>query len=132
MWELREGLLCVTYQTLNDYTRGKQLILFPENLCFQRRSWKFTKPSCNGGRWSTFAGNSALLHSDFIDFAMLPAQRILAGNTFMVGCHVTSKLPMRARAVGKKKNAECLHSTLTSLQSIPNPSHCTVAWCYLS
>ena len=38
-------------------------------------SWKFIKPRCNGGRWSTFTGNSALLPSDVIDFAMLPAQR---------------------------------------------------------
>ena len=40
---------------------------------------------------STFAGNSALLPSDVIDFAMLPAQRFLAGNSFIVRCHVTSK-----------------------------------------
>ena len=38
-------------------------------------SWKFIKPSCKGGRWSTFAGNSALLPSDVIHFAMLLAQR---------------------------------------------------------
>ena len=35
--------------------------------------------------------NSALLPSDVIDFAMLPAQRFLAGNSFIVRCHVTSK-----------------------------------------
>ena len=29
----------------------------------------------NGGPRSTFAGNSALLRCDFIEFAMLPAQR---------------------------------------------------------
>ena len=36
---------------------------------------KFIKPCCagNGGRRSTFAGNSVLLPSDVIDFAMLPA-----------------------------------------------------------
>ena len=38
-------------------------------------SWKFIKPRCNGGQRSTFASNSALLPSDVIDFAMLPAQR---------------------------------------------------------
>ena len=38
-------------------------------------SWKFIKPRCNGGRWSTFAGKSALLPSNVINFAMLPAQR---------------------------------------------------------
>ena len=50
---------------------------FGESQCFTRKfwSWKFIKPRCNGGRRSTFAGNSALLHSDVIDFAMLPAQR---------------------------------------------------------
>ena len=35
---------------------------------------KFIKPRCNSGRQS-FAGYSALLPSDVIDFAMLPAQR---------------------------------------------------------
>ena len=38
-------------------------------------SWKFTKPSCDGSRWLTFAGNSVLLPSDFIEFAMLPTLR---------------------------------------------------------
>ena len=33
------------------------------------------RKAINGGRRLTFAGNSALLPSDFIDFAMLPAQR---------------------------------------------------------
>ena len=47
--------------------------------------------TCSNGRRSTFAGNSALLPSDVIDFAMLPAQRLLAGNSFIVRCHVTSK-----------------------------------------
>ena len=45
----------------------------------------------NGGRRSTFGGNNALLPSDVIDFALLPAQILLAGNSFMVRCHVTSK-----------------------------------------
>ena len=30
------------------------------------------KPRCNGGRWSTFAGNSTLLPSNVIDFARFP------------------------------------------------------------
>ena len=33
------------------------------------------KPRYNGGRRSTFAGNSALLTSDVIDFATLPEAR---------------------------------------------------------
>ena len=41
---------------------------------------------------STFAGNSALLPSDNIDFVMLPAQRLLAGDSFIVRCHLTSKV----------------------------------------
>ena len=35
---------------------------------------EFIKPRCNGGRPSTFAGNSALLPSDVIDLAMSLAQ----------------------------------------------------------
>ena len=37
---------------------------------------EFIKPRFNGGRPSTFAGNSALLPSDVIDLAMLLAQRL--------------------------------------------------------
>ena len=39
---------------------------------------------------STFAGNSALLLSDIIDFAKLPVQRFFGGKIFIVRCHVTS------------------------------------------
>ena len=95
---------------LNDWSLGKQLILFAENLnvflggvsqktkltaswgtslwvfhiypasvnCTHLhviRSWKFINPCCNSGHCSTFAGNSALLPFDVIDFAMLPAHR---------------------------------------------------------
>ena len=52
---------------------------------------KMCNGNSNGGRRSTFAGSSALLPSDVIDFALLPAERILAGNSFIVRCHVTSK-----------------------------------------
>ena len=45
----------------------------------------------NGGLRSTFADNSALSPCDVIDFALLSAQRLLAGNSFIVRCHVTSK-----------------------------------------
>ena len=45
----------------------------------------------NGGRRSTFAGNSELLLSDVIDFALLPAQRLLNGKSVVVRCHVTLK-----------------------------------------
>ena len=50
-----------------------------------------TKASKNGGRRSTFAGNSALFPSDAIDFAMLSAQTLLAGNSFIIRRHVTSR-----------------------------------------
>ena len=50
-----------------------------------------------------FAGHhSALLPSDIIDFAMFPLSAILAEKSFSVRCHVTSKSPTRARAVGKQ------------------------------
>ena len=45
----------------------------------------------NGGRRSTYVGNSALLPSDVIDFALLPAQRLLNGKIVIVRCHVTLK-----------------------------------------
>ena len=50
-----------------------------------------TKSYCNGSQWSTLAGNSALLPSDIIVLALLHAQRILAGNSIIVRCHVTLK-----------------------------------------
>ena len=53
------------------------------------------RKTCNGnsndGRRSTFAGNSALLPSDVIDFALLPAQRLLNSKSVIVRCHVTLK-----------------------------------------
>ena len=56
----------------------------------------------NGGHRSTFAGNSALLPSDVvIDFAMLLAQRFWRETVSLIECHVNSKEPMTARAVGK-------------------------------
>ena len=48
-------------------------------------SWKFIKPRCNGIRWSTFAGNSALLPADIIDFAMLPAQKFWRETVSLLG-----------------------------------------------
>ena len=51
---------------------------------------------------STFTGNSALLPTDIKDFAIVSNSEILAGNSFIVRCHVTSKKPMRMCPVGKK------------------------------
>ena len=45
----------------------------------------------NGGRRSTLVGNSTLLPSDVIDFCSVARSEILAGNSFIVRCHVTSK-----------------------------------------
>ena len=69
---------------------------FPRDLSLSDFFYSTKRKSCNGrnssgGRRSTFAGNSALLPSDVIDFALLSAQRLLAGNSFIVRCHVTSK-----------------------------------------
>ena len=55
--------------------------MFPAKLTFSRVTslqmiWKFIKPRCKGGCRSTFAGNSALLSSNVIDFAILPARRL--------------------------------------------------------
>ena len=48
---------------------GNKINCFPrdQSLSDFLYSWKFIKPRCNGGRRSTFAGNSALLPSDVID-----------------------------------------------------------------
>ena len=51
-------------------------------------SWKFNKPRFNGGHRSTFVGHIALLPSEVVDVAR---SEILAGNSFTVSCHVTSK-----------------------------------------
>ena len=53
-----------------------------------------------------------LFPSDFlIFFALFPRSEILAGNSFIVRCHVTSKQLMRPRAVEKKfpviKQSDC-------------------------
>ena len=53
------------------------------------------RKTCNsnskGGRRSTFVGNNALLPSDVKDFALLPAQRRLTRNSFIVRYHVTNE-----------------------------------------
>ena len=55
---------------------------------YDHTTFNYVLFTCNGGLRSTFAGNIALFPSDVIDFAMLPAQRLLAGNSFIVRCHV--------------------------------------------
>ena len=55
--------------------------------------------TCNGGRRSAFVGNSAQLPSDVIDFAMLPAQRFLAGN---MSCDLEVTNESAIELLGKK------------------------------
>ena len=68
---------------------------YPRNQSLSDLLYSTKRKTCNdnsnGGRRSTFAGNSALLPSDVIDFALLPAQRLSGGNSFIVRYHVTSK-----------------------------------------
>ena len=58
---------------------------------YQHATFNHAQFTCNGGCQSTFAGNSELLPSDAIDFAMLPAQIFLTGNSLIVRCHETLK-----------------------------------------
>ena len=68
---------------------------FPRDQSLSDLLYSTKRKTCNGnsngGRRSTFAGNSALLPSDVIDFALLSAQRLLARNSFIFRCHVTWK-----------------------------------------
>ena len=91
-------------------------------------SWKFIKPRCNGTRRSTFAGNSALLPSNVIEFCNVTAWEILAGNSFIGTCHVTLKRPMRAQAVGKRIAFPTKSSEWTTLKrgnSEPANANCS-------
>ena len=68
---------------------------FPRDQSLSDLIYSTKRKTCNGnsngGRRSTFAGNSAMLPSDVIDFALLPAQRLLVGDSFIFRCHVISK-----------------------------------------
>ena len=112
------GLNLKSAGTYNIYDARREKVHFVsrESQCFPRLpqssddllyswkfwSWKFIKPRCNGTRRSTFAGNSALLPSNVIEFCNVTGWEILAGNSFIGTCHVTLKRPMRAQAVGKR------------------------------
>jgi len=65
--------VCFEENKINCFPRDQSL----SDLLYSWKfwSWKFIKPCCNGGCRSTCAVNSALPHSDVIDFAMLRAQR---------------------------------------------------------
>ena len=68
---------------------------FPRDQSLSDLIYSTKRKTCNGnsngGRRSTFAGNSAMLPSDVIDFALLPSQRLLVGDSFIFRCHVISK-----------------------------------------
>ena len=64
------------HQTLHLWLVAREtviIILFPKNLNVYAVG--NIEIRHNGGRQSTFAGNSALLPSDVMDFAILPAKR---------------------------------------------------------
>ena len=68
---------------------GNKLNCFPtdqslSDLLYSQRRHQKTQCENNGGRRSIFADNSALLPSDVIDFAVLSAQRFLAGNSLLL------------------------------------------------
>ena len=71
---------------------GNKMNCFPFEKSLSDFLYNTKRKTCNGnnngGRRSTFAGDSALLPSDVIDFTRLPAL-----DTFgvIVRCHVTSK-----------------------------------------
>ena len=75
----------------NIEIRGKKIKSLSDSLYSTKRKTCKGKSNSNGSRWSTFVGHSALLPLHVIDFAMLPAQRRLAGNSFIVSSHVISK-----------------------------------------
>ena len=68
---------------------------FPKDQLLSDLLYSTKRKTCNANsnetRRSTFTGNIALLPSDVIYFALLPAQRILTGKSFIVRCHVTLK-----------------------------------------
>ena len=72
---------------MNSFPRDQSLSDLLYTCCTKRKT---CNSNSNGGSQSTFVGNSALLPSDVIDFALLPTRSLLAGNSF-VSCHVTSK-----------------------------------------
>ena len=75
---------------LNIEIRGKQNTnCFPRyqslsDLLYSKKKKKRATATATAVRRSTFAGSSALLPSDVIDFAMSLAQRLLEGNSFIV------------------------------------------------
>ena len=106
--------LVFTWQYVRWRSRGKhwETLRFDGNKinCFPRNqslsdlllySWKFIKPRCNGGRRSTFPGNSAPLSSDVIDFAMLPARRFWQETVSLLDVMWRQRNPWERALLGK-------------------------------
>ena len=91
------------HQTLHLWLVAREtviIILFPKNLNVYAVG--NIEIRHNGGRQSRFAGNSALLPSDVMDFAILPAKRFWRETVWLLDVmHVTLRLPMGMRADGK-------------------------------
>ena len=75
--------------TINEWSQGKQLILFSKNLSV---SWGGNFDAGNSLNLTVMAvvGQQALLHSDIIDFAILSTQRFWR-EQFYVRYYVTWK-----------------------------------------
>ncbi len=58
------------------------IFLFKQTFAVPSLKYSITKTKKNGSHRSTFVGNITQLPSDVIDYALLPAQRLLAGNRF--------------------------------------------------
>ena len=89
IWSLQENIIY-------DARREKVYFVSRESQCFPRLphssddllyswkfwSWKFIKPRWNGTRRSTFAGNSALLPSNVVEFCKCYRLRDFGGKQF--------------------------------------------------
>ena len=71
-------------------SQGKQFILFPGNLSVEILGNRDSLYS-QRRNISTCESKRARIPCVVIDFALLPALRILAGKRFIIRCHVTSK-----------------------------------------
>ena len=85
---------------------GNKMSCFPrdQSLSDLLYSWKFVKPRCNGRRWSTFTGNSALLPSDVIDFAMLTTLKFWWETVSLLGVMWCRRSPWERALLEKISN----------------------------
>ena len=71
--------------------KGNKMNCFPRDQSLSDLFYSTNRKTCNGGRRSTFAGNTALLPSDVTDFALLCGKQGFGGKQFILRCHETSK-----------------------------------------